>query len=214
MLKVAITGGIGSGKTYISKVFEALSVPVFNADLEAKSLYELPEIIQEVREIIPDTFNPDTQSLDLKRLTEIVFLDSEKLQLLNAVIHPKVMNKYKIWLKEHADCTYTVLESAIIFEIGWAQYFDFIIGVDSELETRYERIKACRNLSQEDFFQRVSLQLDNQEKLNRCNAVICNFKNSEILTQVLALDEQIRTPDFDQYPDLSIPIDNPPQIAL
>ena len=193
MLKVAITGGIGSGKTYVSKVFEALAVPVFNADTVAKSLYVFPEIIRKVREFIPDSFHAETQSLDLKKLAETVFREPEKLQHLNAIIHPEVMNQYRFWLKEHADCAYTLLESAIIFEAGWVQHFDFIIGVESDLKTRYERIKTCRNLSREDFFQRVSRQLDDREKLNRCDAVICNFENAEILTQVLALDEQIRT---------------------
>lgn len=192
MLKIAITGGIGSGKTYLTKIFQTLSVPVFRADEVGKLLYNEPYIIKKVAAVFPEIYQKKIGTLNLLFLAEIVFHDSSKLLMLNKIIHPEVMNRYQIWLKSQVESPYTLFESAILFESGLNLFFDKIIGVKADMNVRYKRVKARQQLTYEEFENRVKCQMNDQEKLERCHFVIDNSSNVEILPQVLEIDRQIK----------------------
>ena len=116
MLKVAVTGNIGSGKSTVSNIFKALGIPVFVADSEAKLLYEKEEVQQQVRQAFGSEVFDKDGNIDKKALADVIFNDTAALKLINEIIHPLTLNKYHEWLEINKDKPYTLHESAILFE--------------------------------------------------------------------------------------------------
>ena len=133
MLKVGLTGGIGSGKSTVAKIFTILGVPVFFADLEAKKLMETSEeIIHSIKSIFGDeTYH--SQGLNRKYLADIVFTDPVKLRKLNQITHPAIHRQFETWTEEHQDVQYLVEEAALLCESGAWKYFDFLVLVIAPL---------------------------------------------------------------------------------
>lgn len=173
MNKIALTGGIGTGKTFIAKYFVNLGIPVFNADDEAKKLYSKPDIIKQ----IDDCFGKDVMSngaVDLSKLSELLFDNPDRIYQINAIIHPVVMEHFRQWAEnQHSDAV--ILESAIIFEAGLAHLFNFIIVVDAPLEIRIQRIMQRNSfLTREDIIKRISAQMEQSLKCEKADLVIYN----------------------------------------
>ncbi|MBQ4356130.1 MAG: dephospho-CoA kinase [Bacteroidales bacterium] len=171
MKKLAITGGIGTGKTFISKQFIAEGIPVFYADEEAKLLYSDPEVLRQIREAFGDSVF-DGNRLDFSKMAAIVFNDDAQLQRLNAIIHPLVMKKFDEWAsRQHAEAV--MMESAIIFEAHLEHYFDKVYVVNASLPTRMDRIRR-RNpeLSDSEILARINAQLDQAVKCSLADEVI------------------------------------------
>ncbi len=172
MYKIALTGGIGTGKTYLSRHFIEMGIPVFYADDEAKKLYQNSEFTMHIKE----TFGTDVftnKTLDFKKLAKIVFADEGKLQMLNQLVHPAVMRMFDLWCGQQKVNT-VMMESAVIFEGKLTSYFDKIIVADAPLELRVRRIMA-RNpeMSREEILQRMSRQMPQAEKCSRADLVVC-----------------------------------------
>jgi len=172
-IKIALTGGIGTGKTHISKQFLDMGIPVFYADEEAKKLYLSEEVVAFFKEKYENVFFTNNQ-LDLSKLAIFVFSNPEHRKQIEAFIHPLVMWKFEDWASKQIS-NIVMIESAIIFEAGLENYFDKIIVVDAPLDIRIERIKS-RNpqLSELEILQRINLQLSQEEKCKCADLIIWN----------------------------------------
>ena len=175
MYKIALTGGIGTGKTYLSTHFIEMGIPVFYADDEAKKLYTDPQFLQTIREAFGDEVFVPNQSdqLSFERLAAKVFADEEALQQLNRLVHPAVMQKFEEWCAQQ-DAPAVMMESAVVFEGNLISYFDKIIVADAPVELRIRRIMA-RNpeMSREQILARMARQMPQEEKCRRADLVVC-----------------------------------------
>src|SRR5947209_9330010 len=139
MLKIGLTGGIGSGKTTIAKIFELLDVPVYYADTASKRLYHTDK---ELMASIKKHFGEDIYSneqLDRTRLAAIVFNDPQKLELLNKLVHPPTIRDAEDWMLRQS-APYVIKEAALLFESGSASGMDYIVGVKTPKHLRIKRV--------------------------------------------------------------------------
>jgi dephospho-CoA kinase len=172
-IKIALTGGIGTGKTFVSKQFLDKGVPVFYADEEAKKLYHSEKVLAFFKEKYGDTCFTNNR-IDLKKLSNIVFSDTVSRKKVETFIHPLVMEQFDVWAA-HQVSEIVVLESAIIYEAELAHCFDKIIVVDAPLTVRIQRIRERNpHLSEEEIMQRIHLQLPQEEKCRRADFVVLN----------------------------------------
>ena len=171
MKKIALTGGIGTGKTFISRQFIASGIPVFYADDEAKKLYEDADVLSEIRLAFGnEVFEGNV--LDFKKLSAIVFNNELKKSELEGIIHPKVMQKFDAWCNMQGAET-VMMESAIIFESHLERYFDQVIVVNASEATRIRRISQ-RNpeLSENEIIARINSQMSQELKCSLADEVI------------------------------------------
>lgn len=184
MYKVALTGGIGTGKTYLSKHFEQMGIPVFYADDEAKKLYRDSLFKEKLLFLFGKDVFDDKGEIDFPQLSKIVFSNEERLQDLNRLIHPAVMRMFAEWAEKQSGDT-VMMESAIVYENKLDSYFDKIIVVDAPLELRIKRI-LIRNpqLTREDILQRMSKQMPQEEKCRLADLVVCT---GETYAEALAI---------------------------
>lgn len=173
MYKIALTGGIGTGKTYLSKQFVQMGIPVFYADDEAKKIYQDPKVKQSLCQVFGTEILFSDGSVNLPKLSTIVFSDEQQLQRLNALVHPWVMEQFEKWAEQQNAPT-VMMESAIIFECNLNHLFDKIIVVDAPLELRIQRIsKRNPELTRDDILQRMSRQMPQETKCQQADLVIC-----------------------------------------
>ena len=190
MLKIGLTGGIGSGKSTVAKVFEVLGIPVYYADEEAKRLMNEDEVLKEK---IQELFGAESYTnglLNRKYIADIVFHDPKKLEQLNALVHPLTINDANNWLQQQTT-PYAIKEAALIFETGIHEYLDYVIGVYAPAPLRIQRVMERDNISLEAVMARMSKQMDEEEKMRLCNFVINNDEQQLLIPQVLALHEKL-----------------------
>ena len=194
MKNIGLTGGIGSGKSYIAKVFEALDIPVFYADNEAKKILNESQIIINVSEVLQtNIIDPATGLANRKKIASIVFNDPEKLKLLNQIIHPAVEQNFIIWCANHAQKKYVIKEAAILFESGSYKKLDGVICVVSPLELRLKRLAVRDNESEAEILKRINNQWSDEQRIALSNWVINNDEQSPVLSQVLLVHQKIIT---------------------
>jgi dephospho-CoA kinase len=191
MIKIGITGGIGSGKSTICKIFETLHIPVYYADVEARRLTNThPNIVKGVKKLFGEDIYINN-CLDRKRVGQIVFEDQTLLQQLNEVIHPVVADHFSQWLYENRNAPYVLKEAAILFESGAYKQVDKIITVTSPEELRIKRVMQRDGFSYEEVKSRINNQIDEQERVERADFVIyCNDKDL-VVPQVLKVHSQL-----------------------
>lgn len=190
-LRVGITGGIGSGKSTVARVFEVLGIPVYNADAAAKRLMTEDAAI---RQAIIEAFGPETYTenqLNRAYLGGVVFNNPAKLELLNQITHPATIRDSQEWTIRQKS-PYTIKEAALIFESGSAENLDFIIGVYAPEVLRIQRVMHRDHVTREEVKARMSRQIDESIKMKLCDAVIINDEREMVLPQVLALHERMR----------------------
>ncbi len=189
MYSVGLTSGIGCGKTLIAKVFTTFGIPVFNSDIQAKELYKDSVFLQQIVHTFGNTIIENGKFVP-QRLADIVFNDSQALKTLNALIHPKVLERYKLWQSKQTS-PYTILESAIIFESNWQNHFNKIINITSPLEIVIERVKFRDKISEEQILQRINNQLPTQEKEKLSDYNIFHDNKTMLLPQIIAIHNDI-----------------------
>jgi len=190
MLKIGITGGIGAGKSTVAGIFKVLGVPVFDADVTAKNILNTDPLL---REQIAATFGSETYKnglLDKKYLATLVFNSPDQLAKLNALVHPATIAAADKWASSFADRPYIIKEAALLFEAGTYVGLDYIIGVTAPVELRIARVMARDQVSREEVLSRMQHQLDDTEKMQRCDFVIDNNEASLVIPEVLALHAQ------------------------
>jgi dephospho-CoA kinase len=190
MLKIGLTGGIGSGKTTVAKVFESLGIPVYYADDAAKRLLNTNELLKaSVIEHFGEAAYHDGQ-LDRKYLAGIVFSNKEKLDLLNSLTHPVTIKDAEDWMNQQTT-PYAVKEAALLFESGAGDKLDYIIGVYAPQHIRIKRVMNRDKMSTEEVLKRISRQIDEEMKMKLCNFVIRNNDEQLVLPQIISLHQQL-----------------------
>lgn len=186
MLKIGLTGGIGSGKTTVAKIFETLGVPVYYADEAARRLMNTDEELKKelVRHFGPEIYRG--RELDRKRLASVVFSDKEKLELLNSLTHPVTIRDAEAWMKKQST-PYVIKEAALLFESGAAANLDSIIGVYAPQPVRIKRVMERDGVTSAEVMKRISRQLDEEMKMKLCDHVIRNNEQELLIPQVLDL---------------------------
>lgn len=188
MLRIGLTGGIGSGKTTVAKVFETLGIPVYYADDAARRLMNEEE---DLKKQIIQHFGEESYTegkLNRSYIASIVFADKEKLALLNSFVHPATIKDAERWMSgQHSP--YTIKEAALLFESGSADGLDYIIGVSTPQALRIKRVMDRDNITREEVIKRMTNQVDEEMKMKLCDFIIYNDEQQLIIPQVIQLHE-------------------------
>jgi dephospho-CoA kinase len=188
-LQIGITGGIGSGKSLVCKIFQHLGVPVYDADSHAKKLMTTDGIlVSGIKKEFGDlAYNADG-SLNNVYLANHVFHDEKKLQLLNSLVHPRVANDYMNWVAQNRNSDYLLKEAALLFEAKTNQVLDKIIVVSAPEELRIKRVlNRDKHRTAEQIKEIVEKQMPEDEKLKRADYIIVNDETKPVIPQVLDL---------------------------
>ena len=188
---IGLTGGIGSGKSVVAKVFATLGIPVFNADVAAKRIMQTSTEIKAklIQQFGTDIYNES--GLDKEKLASIVFDDPFQLQLLNAIVHPVTIQAAKDWAAKQTS-PYVIKEAALIFESGAADGLLKVIGVTAPLSLRTHRVMQRDGITKEQVDARMRNQISDTIKMRLCDYVIENNNQQMVIPQVLAIDKAIR----------------------
>lgn len=171
MKKYALTGGIGTGKTFISKDFIRNGIPVFYADEEAKKLYAREDVVARLGELFGEDIFSDNK-LDFKKMGEMIFADTEAQKKLESLIHPLVMAEFENWARTQ-ESDEVMMESAIIFESHLEKYFDKVFVVNASVPVRVARIRRRNpDWSEEEILARINAQMSQEEKCRLADEVI------------------------------------------
>jgi len=191
-MKIGITGGIGSGKSTVCKIFEVLGIPVYYADDRAKWLmHNQSELIAGIKTAFGEAaYHPDN-TLNRPYLADLVFNDKEKLKVLNSLVHPAVFQDGVDWNEAHANAPYTLKEAAILFESGSYLTVDKIITVFTPKEVRIQRVLQRDDATREAIEARMDKQMSEEEKIERSDFVIYNDGEQSLIEQVLKVHREL-----------------------
>jgi len=184
MLKVGITGGIGSGKSTIADIFRLYGIKVYNSDERARALMNESEDVRlKVKSLFGDKAYKENE-LDRAFLGKIVFENEDLLKKLNAIVHPAVGIDYKSWCKKHHDAPYILKEAAVIFEAGIQEDLDYVILVTAPEEMRINRVMQRDNSDEQSVRARIANQWTDKKKILLSDYVILNDGRHSLLRQV------------------------------
>jgi dephospho-CoA kinase len=190
MIKIGLTGGIGSGKTTVAEVFRELGAPIYLADVEAKKFLFNLDVQSELilnfgQKVVSDG------EVNKAVLASIVFSNKQALTTLNEIIHPRLRKHYLDWCKEHEDYSYTIMEAAILFENGFDQLVDKSIVVTAPTDQRIERAMSRDNSNKEQVQARINNQWSQEALIARSDFIIDNHDNALILPQIMRLHDRL-----------------------
>lgn len=191
-LQIGITGGIGTGKSLVCKIFHVLGVPAYDADSRAKKLMTTDGILIGQIQKEFGTLSYDARGvLNREYLSATVFNDEAKLKRLNKLVHPRVGEDYERWVAEQGDVKYVLKEAALLFEAGSYQVLDKIIVVTAPETLRIQRVLSRDpHRSLEQIKEIISNQMEETEKVKRADYVIVNDEATLLIPQVLQLHLQ------------------------
>lgn len=191
MIKVGITGGIGSGKTTVCRIFETLGIPVYYADDRAKYLMNNDAGLkaQLIRRFGEEVYK--NNELDRPFLARQVFNNPEALKDLNNLVHPAVARDSERWQHEHSDTAYTLKEAALLYESGSYRQLDKIIVVTAPLDVRVKRVMERDGVTRQEVLDRIKNQIPEEEKVARADYVINNDGEKSLIEQVLAIHHHL-----------------------
>lgn len=188
---IGLTGGIGSGKSTIAKMFIDLGIPVYFSDLEAKKLMQKSKIIKRklMQKFGKEVYKNNT--LNKPFLANIIFNDKEALQYVSSVVHPKVNQHFKKWIKKQ-NTVYVIQENAILFENGTADFFDYIIVVTAPKKTRIERVMKRDKVLENQVLERMHNQWKESEKIKKSDFIIENIDLKKAQKKVLKIHNKLK----------------------
>lgn len=189
-MKIGLTGGIGSGKTTVAKIFETLGIPVYYADDAAKKLMNEDEALKAT---IRKAFGEEVYingKLNRSYLASVVFADKNKLSLLNELVHPVTIADAERWMSEQK-APYAIKEAALLFESDAWIGLDKIIGVDAPEALRIQRTMQRDQVTNDEVLARLQKQMNQHEKMERCDEVIINDEQTLLIPQVMAIHEKL-----------------------
>lgn len=189
-IKVGLTGSIGSGKTLLAKALKAMGYPVYDSDQRARQMYLRKDVREEVRQKIGKQVFNESGMIDLKILARVIFQDSAKLQSINKIIHPRVLEDFTQWA-DRQKSRIVFQESALLFESGFSSYFHYTIMVSAPGEIRIERIMNRDGISRDDVLERMQHQMSDDEKSQKTDFVIVNDGKYLIMPRLNFVLEQI-----------------------
>ena len=188
MKKIGLTGGIGSGKSFVAEIFRHLGVPVFSSDDAGRDLQNSdPEVQAAMRKLLGDVFLPDG-TLDRQKVAGIVFNDPEKLKQLNEIVHPAVGKAFGKFCVDHAHAKFVIKEAAIIFEAGIDKHLDGTILVTAPDAVRIQRVMKRDGISEDEVRARMARQWPDMKKLPLAKWKITNDGKAPLLKQVLKIN--------------------------
>jgi dephospho-CoA kinase len=191
MLKVGLTGGIGSGKSLAARIFSILGVPVYNADAEAKRLMSQdPGLLMQLRQAF-GTEVIGEQGPDRRALAKIIFNDARAMELVNSLVHPVVASDFQGWLESQA-YPYIIKEAAIIFETGLHRHLDTVILVTAPEQVRLQRVMVRDGETEINVRRRMENQWPDEKKMPLAGLVVNNDGTSPLLPAILEMDRNLR----------------------
>lgn len=192
ILNLGVTGGIGSGKTTVCKVFAVLGIPVFSADDQAKRIQDSdPDLQKKINSIAgKDLFTAG--KLDRAELARLIFADRDLLGKVNSVVHPAVFSCFREWVKQQ-DAPYAIMEAAILFESGASGMMDRIVTVVTPMEERIERLVGGNKMSREQVMERIKNQVDDETRISQSDYVIFNSDSDMIIPAILGIHREMIT---------------------
>ena len=190
MLRVGLTGGIGSGKTTVSKIFELLGVPVYYADEAARRIMNEDTALKAAIQKQFGTEAYKNGALDRSFLASKVFNNTSQLEILNALVHPVTIMDSVIWMSRQ-QTPYAIKEAALIFESGSAAGLDYIIGIYAPVEVRIKRTMQRNSSTYAEVASRIDNQLDESIKMRLCDFVLNNDEQQLLIPQVIALHKEL-----------------------
>lgn len=182
---MGLTGSIGSGKSTVAKVFLSMGIPVYFSDHKAKQLYWKDSVKEKVKQLFGDEVFSGHQ-IDVNALARVAFANSDKLNKLNQIIHPLVAEDFDQWT-EQQNTKAVIQESALVFEAGLKDRFDFVITVSAPMDLRIQRVMLRDQLSKDQVMKRMVHQWPDQEKVKRADFVIVNDGKQLLVPQILQL---------------------------
>lgn len=190
--RLGVTGGIGSGKTTVCRIFRVLGVPVFVADIEARRLLNTDSAIrQEINSITGEDLY-STGELDRKELARIIFNKPELLRRVNASVHPAILRIFDEWAGK-SETPYVIMEAAILFEAKADVLVDRVAAISAPVEERIARVMGRNDLSREEVLERINNQLEDDEREEQSYYVINNADNEMIIPEILKIhDDMLR----------------------
>jgi dephospho-CoA kinase len=192
MHKIGITGGIGAGKSTVTRIFEILDVPVYNADQRAKALMTHSKPIREqiIRLLGPQAYKAD-QNLNTEWIARVVFNDRWQLSRLNGIVHPAVEVDYDEWHNGHAGVAYTVKEAALIFDAGSYLTLDATIVVVADEDLRIGRVMKRDLITSEAIKARIEQQWPESRRIQMADFIIDNNGMIPLIPQVLEIHREL-----------------------
>jgi dephospho-CoA kinase len=189
-LRLGVTGGIGSGKTTVCKVFKVLGVPVFMADDVARELMNTDiSVLKKLNDITGRNLYPDGY-LDRKVLAQMIFNDNTLLEKVNSVVHPLVFSEFEKW-SSLQDKPYVIMEAAILFESHADKIVDRVVSISAPIEERIARVMGRSELSRTQVLERVNNQIEDEERNQRSYYVINNSDSDLIIPEILRIHEEM-----------------------
>ena len=190
MKKIGITGGIGSGKTYVASVFQSFGIPIFNADIQAKKIMTSSrKLIKLVKEEFGNDIYKDSD-LNKEKLSSIVFSNSDKLQKLNSLVHPIVKEEFNNWCKKQTS-SYVIKEAAILFESNSHIGLDAVICVSAPLDLRMKRLLNRDDYSEKEIKKRIENQISQEEKEKLSDYIIINDEKELLLPKIIKIYKEL-----------------------
>ena len=191
MIKIGITGGIGSGKSVVSELMKIMRIPVYNADDASKNILKTnPFIQEELKKWLGEEIFSNGE-LNKAKMASLIFNDPDLLSKTNAIIHPIVFNDFNLWSNSQLS-DIVACESALIFESGMNRFLDYTITVSAPMKIRIERAKLRDNTSEKQIMNRIKNQLLEEEKVKLSDFVLVNDDRQAIIPQLRKMLEQIK----------------------
>lgn len=187
-MKVGITGGIGSGKTTVCKIFESLGIPIYYSDERAKALMvDNEEVKSNIKRLFGENAYEKSGALNRKYIGGIVFNDKSLLEKLNSIVHPAVHKDVELWHSNQTHASYTIREAALLVENGSYKLLDKLIVVAAPEETRVERVMKRDQVAAEEVRLRMSKQLPQSVKIDKADFIINNDGFHFLIPQVMEI---------------------------
>lgn len=190
--KLGITGGIGSGKTSVCKVFDVMGIPVFSADREARKIMDNDsKIISGIHSITGKDLYVNG-SLNRMELAKIIFNDRTLLEKVNSLVHPVVVDYFRNWVSDQSS-SYVIMEAAILFESGASKLVNKVATVVAPVAERMERVIRRNKLSREQVIERMRNQMDDDARIKLSDYIIYNSENDMIIPAIMKIHDEILT---------------------
>ncbi len=191
MLKIGLTGGIGSGKTIVAGIFRRLGIPVYHADDQARIIADTDLAVRDELQLLLGKEIYTANGLDREKMSSVIFSNPELLAEVNLIIHPRVRDHFFKWMASLPASRYIMQEAAILFESGASKFFDRFIAVSAPTELRIKRLLNRKGMTREKILNVMNNQMDEEEKIRRSDYVIHNDEKTPLLPQVLEIHNEL-----------------------
>lgn len=189
---IGLTGGIGSGKTFVANLLKELGIPVYIADNKAKEIMNRPEVVSSVQAIFEQNIITEEGLLDRAKIRTIVFNNNNLLTTLNNIIHPLVKYDFETWLKENECYQIVCKETALLFENKLENDFHYIILVTAPEDVRIKRVVTRDGVSKNDVIKIMAKQLPDEKKSMKSHYVVNNINKELVKKQIIAIIHDIK----------------------